>query len=330
MKNYQTGGSTRTTLLSLGLLAVSLLFTQCKKNELSKVEEQAPAPKSAAKVSLTRSPTSGFLYGHGVNLQPSYYNNGNVNFGWSLMKSYTKIKTVRIEVEPDKVNQAKSWISQANANGYAVIVTYHRVGTMGSDNTAYLNDAANWWRTNYATLWASGRFTINLMNEWGSHNISSNAYASAYNSAISTVRQVYSGAIIIDIPGWGQETRTAADAVKGTNGTRINDANIILSAHIYPNGWNQGRNRTLANADLDEMGSAGRACMIGEFGNQPSGSANWSGLVNHAKSKGWTVLGWAWNGDGGGMNMVSPSWAQNATATSFSPSGYFNTVYNLL
>ena len=107
MKNYQTIGSPRATkLMSLGLLAVSLLFTQCKKNEQSKSQDQAPTPKAAAKVSLTRSPTSGYLYGHGVNLQPSYYNNGNVNFGWSLMKSYTKIKTVRIEVEPDKVTQA--------------------------------------------------------------------------------------------------------------------------------------------------------------------------------------------------------------------------------
>jgi len=27
------------------------------------------------------------LFGNGVNLQPSYYNGGNVNFGWDLMKS---------------------------------------------------------------------------------------------------------------------------------------------------------------------------------------------------------------------------------------------------
>ena len=52
------------------------------------------------------------------------------------------------------------------------------------------------------------------MNEWGSHTISSASYASAYNSAISIVRTVYSGSIIIDIPGWGQETYTAAVALK--------------------------------------------------------------------------------------------------------------------
>ncbi|MGF6849732.1 hypothetical protein QFZ51_004967 [Chitinophaga sp. W3I9] len=69
--------------------------------------------------------------------------------------------------------------------------------------------------------------------------------------------------------------------------------------------------------------------MVGEFGTG-SGSANWSGLTNYAKSKGWTVLGWAWNGDGGSLNMVTPSWATNPTATSFSTNSYFTTIYSLL
>jgi mannan endo-1,4-beta-mannosidase len=299
------------------VFASSLLITSCKKEAQSNVA--APA----------RVPIEEGIFGNGVNLQPSYYNNGNVNFGWSLMKQNTNIRTVRIEIEPDKVSQAKNWISQARSNGYAVIATYHKASVLGSDASSELTAAANWWKSNYSNLASAGSFTINLMNEWGSHNISSNAYASAYNTAISIVRQVYSGRIIIDIPGWGQETRTAADAVKGTNGTRINDGNIVLSAHIYPGAWNQGRNRTLINADLDELGSAGRSCMLGEFGTG-SGSANWSGLVNYAKSKGWTVLAWAWNGDGGSLNMVTPSWASNSTATSFSKSSYFNTVYSKL
>ena len=266
------------------------------------------------------------VFPNGVNLQPSYYNNGNVNMGWSLMNSQTNIQTVRIEIEPDKVTQAKVWISQARANGKTVIASYHKATVLGSDSTSELGAAGNWWRTNYSTLNASGSFTVNLMNEWGSHSISSNAYASAYNSAISSVRQVYSGAIVVDIPGWGQETRTAAHAVRGTNGTRINDTNIILSTHIYPGAWNGATGTALVNSDLDELGSAGRPCIVGEFGNG-SGSANWSGLVDHAKSKGWTVLAWAWNGDGGALNMVTPSWASNATATSFSLSSYHNVVY---
>jgi hypothetical protein len=303
----------KSSLLGIALLAASGIFTSCD-------EKEKIAPADNTQVIQEEG-----ILPNGVNLQPSYYNGGYPNFGWSLMKQQTKIRTVRIEIEPDKVNQAKSWISAAKSNGFTIIATYHKASVLGSDNAAELTAAANWWRTNYNTL--GGGFTINLMNEWGSHNISSNSFASAYNNAISIVRQVYGGRIIIDIPGWGQETRTAADAVKGTNGTRINDTNIALSTHIYPGAWNQGRNRWLANADLDELASAGRPCIVGEFGNGGGGSANWSGLVDYAKSKGWTLLAWCWNGDGGSMNMVNPSWASNGGATSFSLSSYFYTVY---
>lgn len=263
--------------------------------------------------------------GNGVNLQPSYYNSGNVTIGWDLMKTYPGIETVRIEIEPDKVSQAQTWINEAHKNGFQVIATYHDANNLGVDDTSVLNSAASWWVQNYASLSSSGSITINLANEWGSHDISSSAYASAYNTAISTVRQVYSGTIIVDIPGWGQETHTAADA-----SSSINDNNIAFSVHIYPSAYNQGGGHYLNTSDLDYLGNSGRDCIVGEFGSGNSGDADWSGLVDHAKSKGWTILGWCWNGDGGEMNMVTPSWATNATATSFSAGSYMNTIIDKL
>lgn len=262
---------------------------------------------------------------NGVNLQPSYYNNGNPYFAWDLLKQQTKIKTLRIEIEPDKLPQAKQWISDAKVNGFAVIATYHKYTVLGSDNALDLMDAANWWKDNYAML--GGNFIINLMNEWGSHNITASAYATAYNNAISIVRKVYSGPIIIDIPGWGQETYTAYQACKTSNPV-ISDTNIILSSHIYTNGWNQGRNHNFQASDLDDISNTGRRGMVGEFGNGGGGSVDWSGCIDYAKAKGWPVLGWCWNGDGGDMNMVSPSWAKNGSATSFSLSPYFSIIYN--
>lgn len=264
---------------------------------------------------------------NGVDLQPSYYNNGNPEFAWDTMKAQTKIKTVRIEIEPDKITQAKTWIAQAKAHGFKVIATYHKYTVLGSDNLSDLMDAANWWKANYAVL-GSG-FTINLINEWGSHNITAATYAADYNSAIAVVRAVYSGFIIIDIPGYGQETYTAYQACKTSTPTII-DTNIILSAHIYPNGYNQGRNHTIQAADLDDISNAGRLGIIGEFGNGITGPADWSGIIDKAKAKGWPVLGWCWNGDGGTMNMIQPSWASNATATNYSKSAYFQVIYNKL
>lgn len=269
-------------------------------------------------------------FGNGVNLQPSYYNNGSVNMGWSLMKSKGNIKSVRIEIEPGKETQGKTWIAQAKSNGYTVIATYHKSSVLGSDSTSELAAAGTWWKNNYSNLAAAGSIFVNISNEWGSHNITSNAYASAYNSAISSVRSKYSGRIVIDIPGWGQETATAAAAIKGLGGTKINDTYIVPSIHAYPGAWNQGKNAWLAKSDVDDLGSAGRGVLIGEFGNGGSGSSDWSGIVDYAKTKGYNVLGWAWNGDGGSMNMVTPSWSSNPTATSFSTSSYFSVVYNKL
>ncbi len=309
-------------------VAVSSIFMACQKQPTAVTAK----PVEDAVVATTphnpiNARTNG--WGNGVNLQPSYYNGGNPNFAWSLMKQQSKIQTLRIEIDPSRVSTAtaKTWITQARNNGYSsIICTFHEYG--GSSNASDLVTAANWWKNNYAAL--GGNFTINLCNEWGAGTMSSNAFASAYNQAIPIVRQVYSGPIVIDCAGYGHETQVTAQAVKGTNGVKINDGNIILSNHIYPNGYSNSRNRAAQNSDLDEMASTGKPCMIGEFGNTPSGSVNWQGMVNYAKGKGWTVLAWAWNGDGLGMNMVSPAWSSNAGATSFTLSSYYNQVYPLL
>ena len=315
---------------ALIFLLPAALLPACDKNTLSSAITRTTTSEQAQ--ARTATPQLSLGLGDGVNLQPSYYNSGNVNFGWSLMKSNTKIKTVRIEIEPSvSITTVKSWISQAKSNGFSIIATYHKASVLGSDNVSDLLAAANWWKTNYSSLASAGSFTVNLMNEWGDHNLTANAYASAYNQAIPIVRTVYSGTIIIDCSGWGQETHIAAEAILGTQGTKISDGNIIPSVHVYPNGWNQALNHNLENSDLDDLASAGKGGIIGEFGNSPSGSVNWSGIVTYAKStKGWTVLGWAWNGDGGSMNMVTPGWSSDPTATSFSESSYFNTVYSLL
>lgn len=332
---------------------------------------------------------------NGVNLQPSYYNNGDVDFAWGLMKSQTKIKTVRIEIEPSKTIQARGWIQQACGHGYTVIATYHKYSApLGTDNRSELMNAANWWATNMASLLSaparytvksgdtlsgiadryyadqrqypaifqanrviltnpnqirpgqvltiparSRSFTINIMNEWGSHNLTAREYADAYNAAIGIVRRVYRGRLILDLPGYAQETAVAASAVKGynTGGIKITDTDIMLSVHIYrqafvqqKRGSSRQRSGPLDNADLDDLQSAGRPCIVGEFGTGSSGPANWAVLVDHAKSLGWPVLGWAWNGDGGTMNMVSPSWSANPNPPSPALSGYASTIYSRL
>ncbi|KQS36764.1 hypothetical protein [Pedobacter sp. Leaf194] len=315
-------------IFSKFLAVILICFVGCKKSTAVASVEEKPAV-----VPVVIKPVE-VNFGNGVNLQPSYANNGVVKFGWELMKQYTKIKTVRIEIEPDKVSQGKLWIQQALSNGYSVIATYHKYTVLGSDDANEVVAAANWWKTNYASLSASGAFTINLINEWGSHGITAKNYAETYNNAISIIRGVYTGKIIIDCPGYGQETTTAAQAISGTgiSGVKITDTDIILSAHVYRNGYNQNKGRNINISDIDDLYATGRACIIGEFGNEPAnGPVDWSAIVTHAKSKGFKVLGWCWNGDGGTMNMVSPTWYTNPNPAAFVPNTpYFDAIYNLL
>lgn len=301
------------------------------QNPPSSYQSEAPTPSLTAGL------------GNGVNLQPSYYNGGNVDFCWTLMRASPKIKSVRIEIEPtppepwasvqDWIPKVQRWIREAVTNGYAVIATYHKSTVLGTNDVAELLQAADWWTTNYASLKTSGAFIINLMNEWGGHDISERDFASAYNQAIARVRSVYNGPIIIDIPGYGQETHTAYLAVKGAASQTITDRKIILSAHIYPDAWNKRRNRGLTKSDVDELSSTGLACIVGEFGdNGISGNTSWRDLVSYAKSKHWPVLGWAWNGDGGNMNMLTPQFQAFVTGQSkqYTKTSYFNEIYNRL
>ena len=272
------------------------------------------------------------MFSNGVNLQPSYFNGGNVDLAWALMKSHPKIKTVRIEIEPGQNINGQRWIAEAKAHGYSVIATYHKFDALLSDDPEELLAAGQWWKDNYRML--GGAFTVNMMNEWGSHSVSATALASAYNPAIALVREVYNGPIIIDCPGGGQETSVLATAVTGVNGERINESNIILSAHFYPDSYNGAKGRSSQIDDLDGLEAVGKPCIIGEFGGMKTTKeqANLSAIVDHAKSKGWPVLGWAWNGDGGEMNMISPQFQpfKVGEPQKYIVSAYFDNVYSKL
>jgi mannan endo-1,4-beta-mannosidase len=268
----------------------------------------------------------------GVNIQAGYFGSpvkGEIPIGWDLMRKFPEIKTVRIEVPPDEgipLATMQRWIREAAQNGYKIIVTYHRAVDNGSGDPEALLKAARWWKENYATLAVAGPFTVNLMNEWGSHKLSPEAFAKANNDAIAIVRAVYSGPIIIDIPGWGQETYVAAEASK-----LMSDGAIVLSVHIYGSNFVEyGPHRWMMPEDLVALAKAGRPVLVGEFGGLREGGADWRALVQQAKDLGWTVIAWTWNGDGEGMNMIVPSWDVDCSMKSYYPGTYFGDVYAFL
>jgi hypothetical protein len=99
----------------------------------------------------TINPATPGLEGCGVNLQPSYFCNGDMDLGWDLMDNYSHIKTLRIELDSSTsstIDDFVRWLSEANDNGYDVIATYHYASVLGSNDPNQLLAAANWWVEN--------------------------------------------------------------------------------------------------------------------------------------------------------------------------------------
>jgi hypothetical protein len=55
-------------------------------------------------------------------------------------------------------------------------------------------------------------------------------------------------------------------------------------------------------------------------------------VVEAAKAAGYeAVYGWAWNGDGGALNMLSPRWTDtHATFETYTATDYFWSILDLL
>ena len=274
---------------------------------------------------------SGYTFGqsidikNGVNIQASYYNDGYVNIGWDLMKEYPQIEAVRIEIEPNRAHQARTWISEAHASGYQVIATYHDARQLGTDSREELMKAANWWKTNYEIFTRTGPVIINIMNEWGSHDISPRDYADAYNEAIHTIRAFNSDPLIVDVPGFGQATKIAADAYD-----YLEDQNIIYSIHVYTSAFNIEQKRWLSHEDLAYLDATGADCMVGEFCDTATGGADWCSIIDECYVNGWPLFGWAWNGDGNTMNMIEPHWQDQPLAHTFRPTDFMDIITDKL
>lgn len=179
-------------------------------------------------------------------------------------------------------------------------------------------------------------FNIVICRDRGSHDMTPVGYSDAYNSAIAIVRSVYSGPLVLDIPGWGQETDVAIAA-----SPLISDNMIIFSAHIYPQSYNQVAGRFVVPRDVENLlVESGRPCIVGEFGDiqlestsslKNIGQCNVQAVVEAAKTVGYdAVYGWAWNGDGGSLNMMSPAWYDNPYAEAYTENSYFWSIMKLL
>ena len=263
---------------------------------------------------------------NGINIMPFYANNGNVNIPFNLIHKYfSNIKTIRLEINPNYMNvtKIKNLIYNLFNNNFNVIVTYHDY--LGSDNLNDLLNVANWWKNNYNYISSNFPLIINICNEYGSHNLDYIHYSEFYNKAINIIRTIYTDWLIIDIPGYGQNTNVALQA-----SNFINDKKIVFSTHIYPMSWNNNQSRFMNTDDIDNLLNTNRPIIIGEFGTG-EGNTDVNKILLYAKSKRISLLLWG-AGDGTSepynMELFKPSWYINPLHDNYNYTTYFITYYS--
>ena len=123
----------------------------------------------------------------------------------------TGANTVRIVLgdgaKYDKISASavESVIKQCISLNLVPVLEVH--DATGSDSTSYLTKAVNYWIEIKSVLQEYEKYVIvNIANEWmGSWNQGSK-WASAYKTAIASLRNAgINNLLIVDAPGWGQE-----------------------------------------------------------------------------------------------------------------------------
>jgi mannan endo-1,4-beta-mannosidase len=141
---------------------------------------------------------------------------------------------------------------------------------------------------------------LNVANEWGPTDSGDSAWATAYESAITTLRNAgYTCPLVIDSGSWGQDP---ADIIK--YGAEVFDSdpqkNVIFSIHIYglwgPDGATTNGQFPL-DAELQQVVSAAAGkfpVILGEFGPQTTAGPSPTALTPTAIMQEADKLGLGW------------------------------------
>ena len=153
---------------------------------------------------------------------------------------------------------------------------------------------------------------LNIANEWGDHQVSSDHWLDSYTAAVKTMRDAgFVTTIVVDAPGWGQNITPFIE--RGNDLIKADPLhNILLSVHMYGS-WN----------DPDKIRNDLKTCrklklpvIVGEFGyNSDDGNNNLGCKADHRvildtcnKLK-YGYMPWSWTGNNAAnqwLNLVSP------------------------
>ena len=302
---------TQRVLWSLSLsLAATAFLASCEKTS----DNVQPEPTVVAPVQNITAPENM----RGINVQ---MRDGTVDFNRIHAHNFN---TVRIVIDVNDyhyrtfgIGMVGSLMRQANAAGLSVVLVYYNHDFM--DPNRYRSDAmataANFWVQHLPYLRSLGiAFNLNIINEpcyksGNTYQITGAQWRDEQNSAVGRIHaQGFTGAIIIDAPGFAHET----SFIRARGPEVAVGSPIIYSLHVYPDSFYTGALPTNSADDRSFMTDlrqhAGHRVIIGEFGDYGGGQNNRTrvqAFVNSAQasSADCGAIAWAWNGDGSAGNM---------------------------
>ncbi|MBO7416629.1 MAG: cellulase family glycosylhydrolase [Bacteroidaceae bacterium] len=141
---------------------------------------------------------------------------------------------------------------------------------------------------------------LNIANEWGDHQVSSDHWLDSYTEAVKTMRNAgYALTIVVDAPGWGQNITPFIEKGKDLiNADPLH--NILLSVHMYGS-WNDPEK---IRHDLKSCRKLKLPVIVGEFGyNSNDGRNNLNCKADHkmilatCNRLKYGYIPWSWTGN---------------------------------
>jgi hypothetical protein len=203
-------------------------------------------------------------------------------------------------------SEVSTIISQARSYGFkAIVLEVHDTTGYGDDSSACtLDRAVDYWIEIKSVLDGQEDFVIiNIGNEpIGNNSSYVSQWANWTKSAIQRLRNNgFTHVIMVDAPNWGQDwtntMRNNASDVLNADSLR----NTIFSVHMY------GVYNTASKVQsyISYFYNNNLPLCIGEFGHyHTDGDPNEQAIVQYAKQYGYSIFGWSWCGNGGGVEYL--------------------------